>query len=151
MAEISGSGRGTTPLPKSLAHLKREISEKKWVEARQWTGGRTSKAKYRMPKSQGPDGTVARSTKKLASRFNQVKTGHCLTGEYLHWTKNRPTPSVGGAGTRPRLGSTSSRCVRSGRPNGKFCGRRCRRTPGGGRADGKYGTSWPMRGAVWRY
>ena len=33
------------PLPRSLANLKREISEKKWVEARQWAGGRTSKAK----------------------------------------------------------------------------------------------------------
>jgi len=21
-----------------------------------------------------------------------VKTGHCLSGQYLHWTKNRPTP-----------------------------------------------------------
>jgi Zn finger protein HypA/HybF involved in hydrogenase expression len=50
------------PLPRSLAHLKREISEKKWVEARQW-----------------------------AARFYQLKTGHCLTGQYLHWTKNRPS------------------------------------------------------------
>jgi len=29
-------------LARSLANLKREISEKKWVEARQWAGGRTS-------------------------------------------------------------------------------------------------------------
>jgi len=28
----------------------------------------------------------------LASRFYQMKTGHCLTGQYLHWTKSRPTP-----------------------------------------------------------
>jgi len=40
------------PLPRSLANLKREISEKKWAEARQWAGGRTSEAGYRMPKSQ---------------------------------------------------------------------------------------------------
>jgi len=33
------------PLPRSLTHLKREISETKWVEARQWTGGWTSKTK----------------------------------------------------------------------------------------------------------
>jgi len=26
------------------------------------------------------------------SRFYQLKTGHCLTGLYLNWTKNRPTP-----------------------------------------------------------
>jgi len=39
------------PLSRSLANLKREISEKKWAEARQWAGGRTSKTEYRMPKS----------------------------------------------------------------------------------------------------
>jgi len=36
-AEVRGA-----PLPRSLANLKREISEKKWVEARQWAGGRSS-------------------------------------------------------------------------------------------------------------
>jgi len=78
------------PLPRSLANLKREISEKKWAEARQWAGGRTFKAKYRMPKTQKPDGVVAGSIKRLASRFYQIKTGHCLTGQYLNWTKDRP-------------------------------------------------------------
>jgi len=38
-----------------------------------------------------PDGTVAGSTKRLASRFYQLKTGRCLTGQYLQWTMNRPT------------------------------------------------------------
>jgi len=80
------------PLPQSLANLKRGISEKKWAEARQWAGGRTSKKKYQLPKCQRPDGTVAGSTKRLASRFYQLKTGHCLTGQYLNWTKSRPTP-----------------------------------------------------------
>ena len=79
------------PLPRSLANLKREISEKKWAEARQWAGGRTSKTKYRMPKTQRPDGAVAGSTKRLASRFYQLKTGHARTGQYLHWAKVRPT------------------------------------------------------------
>jgi len=46
------------PLPRSLAHLKQEISEKKWA------GGRTSRKKYKMPMSQRPDGTVAGSTKR---------------------------------------------------------------------------------------
>jgi ribonuclease HI len=78
--------------PRSPANIRREISEKKWMEARQWAGGRTSKQKYKMPKSQKPDSTVAGSAKRLASRFYQLKTGHCLTGEYLHWTKSRPTP-----------------------------------------------------------
>jgi len=73
------------PLLRSLAHLKREIMEKKWA------GGRTSKIKYRMPKSQRPDSTVAGSTKRLASRFYQLKTGNCRIGQCLHWSKNRPT------------------------------------------------------------
>jgi len=30
------------PLPRSLANLKREISEKKWVEARRWAEGQAS-------------------------------------------------------------------------------------------------------------
>jgi len=45
-----------------------------------------------MPESQKPDGTVAGSTKRLPSRFYQLKTGHCLSGQYLNWTKRRPTP-----------------------------------------------------------
>jgi len=80
-----------TPLPRSLANIKREIAEKKWAEARKWAGGRTSKKKYRMPKGQRPDGTVAGSAKRLAARFYQLKTGHARTGEYLHWAKSRPT------------------------------------------------------------
>ena len=88
-AEQSGNHR---PIPRSLTNLKREISEKKWVEARQWAGGRTSRRKYRLPESQRPDGAVAGSTKRLPSRFYQLKTGHCLTGQYLNWTKSCPTP-----------------------------------------------------------
>jgi hypothetical protein len=68
------------PLPISPAHLKREISKKKWAEARKWVGGRTSKKKYKMPRRQKPDGTVAGSSKRLVSRFYQMRTGHCLTG-----------------------------------------------------------------------
>jgi len=79
------------PLPRFLANIKREIAEKKWAEARQWPGGRTSKKKYSMPKSQRPDSTDAGSTKRLTSRFYQLKTGHARTGQYLHWTKVRPT------------------------------------------------------------
>jgi len=78
-------------LPRSLAHLKREISEKKWEEARQWAGGRTSEKKYRMPKFRKPDGTVAESSKRLASRFYQPKTDHARIGQSPHWDKFRPT------------------------------------------------------------
>jgi len=34
-------------------------------------------------KKQKPDPTVARANKRLASRFYQRKSGHCLTGQYL--------------------------------------------------------------------
>ena len=84
--------RGRAPLPRPLANLTREISEKKRAEARQWAGGRTSKKKYRLPDSQKPDGAVAGSSKRLASRFYQPKTGHYRTGQCLHWMKNRATP-----------------------------------------------------------
>jgi len=77
------------PLPRSLAHIKREISTKKWDEARQWAGKRISAKKYRMPRTQQPDKTVAGSNKRVAARFYQIKTGHCLTGQYLEWTENR--------------------------------------------------------------
>ena len=60
------------------------------MAARHWAGGRTSK-KYRMPVSQKPNSMVARITKRLASRFYQTKTGHCLSGQH-HWTKNPATP-----------------------------------------------------------
>jgi hypothetical protein len=57
------------PPPRSIAHLKREISEKKWAEARRRAGGRVTGKKYKLPSKQRPDGTVASSTKKLASRY----------------------------------------------------------------------------------
>jgi hypothetical protein len=76
-------GARPMPLPRSLANVKREISEK-WAEARQWAGGRTSRKKYKMPTTQKPDGMVAGSTKRHASRFYQLKTGHCLIGQYLN-------------------------------------------------------------------
>jgi hypothetical protein len=87
---LQGGARPMPP-PRPLAHLKREISEKKWAEARRWAGERVSRKKYKLPANQKPDGTVAGSFKRLASRLCQLKTGHCLTGKYLHWTESRPT------------------------------------------------------------
>src|SRR3978361_921106 len=42
------------------------------------------------PREQRPDKAGAGSSKKLASSFYQLKTGHCLTGQYLEW-RNQPT------------------------------------------------------------
>ena len=57
------------PLPRSLAHLKQEISEEKWAEARRWAAGRATGSIYKLPSKQRPDGAVAGSSKRLASRF----------------------------------------------------------------------------------
>jgi len=85
------AGARAMPLPRSLAHLEREITEKKWAEPLQWARRRTFKKKYRMPKSQRQYVTVAESAERLASRCYRLKTGHCPTGQYLRRTKNRPT------------------------------------------------------------
>jgi len=87
-------------------------------------GGRTSK-KYTMPKNQMPDGMVAGSAKRPAPRPYKVEIGHCLTGQYLHWTKNAPPPPGAGAGVRHRPGTTSSRSAPSGNRSRRSCGRRC--------------------------
>jgi len=84
--------------PRSLAHLKREITEEKPAEARRWARGRTSKGKCGLPKTH----TVAGSSKRVCLEVlpGEDLTGHCLSGQYLQWTKNRPTTSAGGAGAR---------------------------------------------------
>jgi len=76
-------GARPVPLPRSLAHIKCEISTKKWDEACQWAGKQISAKKYRMPHTQQPDKTVAGSNKRVAARFYQIKTRYCLTGQYL--------------------------------------------------------------------
>jgi len=59
-------------LSRSLAHLKkREISEKKWAEAKRWAAGQVTGRKYTSCRpSKRPDKTVADSSKRLASRFH---------------------------------------------------------------------------------
>ena len=92
MAELLGPDGGTpNAAPTTPANPEREISEKKWIEARRWAEGRASRKKYRMPESHKPDGTAAGSTKRPAPRHHQPKAGHCRTGQNLHWAKVRPT------------------------------------------------------------
>jgi len=67
-----------------------EISETKWTEAKKWSYDRINWKKYQPSKKQLPVPTVARSRKRLASRFYQLKIGHARTGEYLHKVKSRP-------------------------------------------------------------
>jgi len=77
-------------LPRSLANLKREIWKKNGWKHDDGQGVKASRKKYKMPESHKPDGTIAESTKRLASRYYQLKTGHARTGQYLHWVKVRP-------------------------------------------------------------
>jgi len=86
-------GERKFPLPRSLANVKRGFSEQKWADAKGWARkqfARTGNRKYRPCEKQKPDPTVAKANKRLASRFYQLKTGHCLTGQYLAWTTRRP-------------------------------------------------------------
>ena len=78
----------------------------------------------RMLRSQRSDGTVAGSTKRLTSRFYQMKMGHCLTGQYLHWAKSHPTAPRWWCRCQadegpPLLG------VLSGRSSRRYRGQRC--------------------------
>jgi len=76
------------PLPRSLANLRREISEKKWEEAWMWSNKRIRERKYQMPKTMHQNKLVVQGPKRLAGRYHQLKTGHCRAGGYLKWTKN---------------------------------------------------------------
>ena len=81
------------PLPRSLANVKRGFSDQKRTDTLNWTKkqlARTGNRKYRSSDKLKPDPTVAKTNKRLARRFYQMKTGHCLTGQYLAWTTRRP-------------------------------------------------------------
>jgi len=88
-------GRRHRPPPRFLANLKREISEKKWEEARTWSRNRVKGKKYQMPRTMRQNNMVARGPKRLAGRFHQLKTGHCRTGQNLKWTKNSDKAECG--------------------------------------------------------
>jgi ribonuclease HI len=81
--------RGSEQMPyefssTSLAHLKRGITERKWVEACSWMESRLSKHHaYRPRKRMQPDPTPAKASKAVASRYYQLRTGHALIGPYL--------------------------------------------------------------------
>ena len=88
-------GMRSMPLPRSLANLKWEISDKKWEEVCMWSKKRVRGRKYLMPKTMHQNKLVARSPKRLAGRYHQLRTGHWRTGQYLKWTKNSNTAECG--------------------------------------------------------
>jgi len=79
------------PLPRSLAHLKREITEKKWAEAGSGLEAGPPGRNIRCRRARGPTARLRGVPRGWPQgSTNQRKTGHCLPGQYLHWTKNRP-------------------------------------------------------------
>jgi len=100
------------PLPRSLANLKREISEKKWAEARQWAGGWTSKTKYGCRKARGR--TVQWLGAPRGLRHGSTKS-------------SRGTALLGSTSTGRRPAATSSRSAPSGSRSRRSCGQRYRR------------------------
>ena len=119
------------------ANLKWEISEKKWTEDRQWAGGRTSKKKYSVPKSQKPDGAMVRwpvAPRGSLRGSTNSRRGTAYLGGTSTGGRTGPPRSAGGAGTRTKLGSTSLRSALSGGCNRRSCGRRCSRRRRDGRA-----------------
>ena len=85
----------------------------KWVEGKAGAEAKVARKKYWYSQHwrprQKPDFIAAKADKQLAARFYQLKTGYRPAGQYLAWTKNRPTASDGGANARPRGESTCSR------------------------------------------
>jgi len=79
--------------PASLAHLSRQIAEKKWEEAKNWAYTRVTNPAYNVKcrpwRQNRPDPGPAKTRKTIASRYYQLKTGHALTGQYLKWIGRR--------------------------------------------------------------
>jgi len=111
--------RGSEQLPyefsnTSLAHLKRDTTEQKRVEACSWL----EKAP-RVPTTETP----ANASKAVAPRLYQLRTGHALIGPYLKKIGNRASDTCwwcdrGVKQSREHLFKSS----RSGNPNRPTCG-----------------------------
>ena len=78
---------------------------------------KTKNRKYRPCEKREPDPAAAHANKRLASHLNQLKTGHCLTGQHLARTTRRSDANCYGASIRFRLASICSRTARNGKAN----------------------------------
>jgi len=74
-------------LPRSLANIKREMSEKNLA------GDWIAETKHRMPEKQRPNSTVAECSKRLAGRFHQLMTGTVSLGNTSDGRKTGPPRS----------------------------------------------------------
>jgi ribonuclease HI len=68
----------------SLPYLHRKTKEKKWSDTKSWLKKSiNNRPNYIPPTQQKPDPTAMATSKRLASRYYQLKMGHAITGEYL--------------------------------------------------------------------
>jgi len=140
--------RGSEQLPyesssTSLAHLKRGIAERKWVEACSWMESRLSMHRaYRPRKRMRPDPTPAKASKAVASRFTSSGRGTPSSGRTSRRSASAPATPVGGATAElSSLASICSRAARSGNPNRPSCGQRSGRRPRSGKGRSRYPSS----------
>jgi hypothetical protein len=138
--------------PRSLAHLKRSVTEVKWQEARTWAESKVTGKKYRHSRlrelRQKPDSGPANANKWLASTSRRrvtVSPANASRGR-----RSCPPLSAGGALTGPRIGSTSSSVVRTGNASRNAYGQRCGGRHGEVRTGSGSGTSSPTNDAVRR-
>ena len=132
------------PLPRSLANIEREISEKKWAEARQWAGGRTSKRSTACQRARSPMARWPAAPRGSRRGSTNSRQGTAYPGSTFTGRRTGPPRSAGGASIRTSLGITSSMCVRKRSPSRRSCGQKCGRRLGGGRAGGRFGIYLPM-------
>jgi hypothetical protein len=86
----AGDATPTIPRPPEARDLGEEVDRSTAMGCEPITA-----RKYKIQRKQYPDRTIASSDKRTASRFDQLKTGRALTGQYLEWTKNCPDPKCG--------------------------------------------------------
>jgi len=104
-----------------------------------------------MPKSLRPDGVVAGSAKRLASRFYQMKTGHCLTGQYLQWTENQPASQRWWCRCQTQTRDHLFKVCPEWKAQQKILWAEVRKESGRGRIGSPSETSLPMGDAARRY
>jgi len=104
-----------------------------------------------MPSRQKPDIAVAGSSKRLVSRFYQLKTGRCFTGQYLRRTKNRPTAQCWWCRYRTQAGDRLFKVYPERKAQQKTLWVEVREESERGRAGSRSGTPLSTGGAVGQY
>jgi len=109
------------------------------------------RSNYKMPSRQKPDGTAPGSSKRLASRFYQLKTGHSLTRQYLQWTKNRRTAQCCWCRYRTQSRGYLFKVCPEWKAQQKILWAEVWKEPRRGRSGSTPGTALPTGGAARRY